>query len=159
MLSFGIMCSFNNYPFTSVSSTGLWIDSAWKYHISPGNMSTVKPGQAYPRDVVNEFVIRKLNLLVVVCVGINNNNLSFESAGQLGYLGVKTHPCWIWAHNPRLNLWSANNISTENHPNPQLRRVKRTFIDSISESIIWKFNPIVVAASSIKFKSAFLVRA
>ena len=38
---------------------------------TPWNMSTVKPGQAYPQDVINEFVIRKLNLLVVVGVVIN----------------------------------------------------------------------------------------
>ena len=27
---------------------------------------TVKPGRAYPHDAINEFIIQKLNLLVVV---------------------------------------------------------------------------------------------
>ena len=38
----------------------------------------------------------------------------------------------------------------------QSSQVKRTPIDIINESIIWKMNPLVVAATSIKFKSPFL---
>ena len=37
----------------------------------------------------------------------------------------------------------------------QSRQVKRTPQDSINELIIWKMNPVVVPATSVKFKSAF----
>ena len=38
----------------------------------------------------------------------------------------------------------------------QSSQVRRTLIDIINESIIWKMNPLVVDGTSIKFKSPFL---
>ena len=48
-------------------------------------------------------------------------------------------------------------INTTNH-NLQPHQVKSTPIYFIDELIIWKMNLLVVAATSIKFKSALLHR-
>ena len=51
-----------------------------------------------------------------------------------------------------MDVWKSYIISTH----LQSKQVKRTPQDSINELILWKMNPLVVAVSFVKFKSAFL---
>ena len=76
---------------------------------------------------------------------------------------------WEGRHLKLLELWyySCKAVRGSRFPNvkqllPRLesslqsRQVKRTPWDSSNELIIWKMNPLVVPATSVKFKSAFL---